>query len=86
MNTKLDIKKKLVEAHNLSVAPEEIGDDVDLFGESSSFGLDSMDVLLFINQLKLDFELSIDTINTESFKTVNNIVAFLDEQKAKTSN
>lgn len=75
------IKKKFAETYNLSIKPEEIGDDADLFGEDSEFGLDSMDVLMFINFLKQEFKLNLGAVNPESFKTVNNIVQFVKKQQ-----
>lgn len=79
------IKQKFVENYNLEVSIEEIHDNVDLFGEESPYGLDSMDVLLFINILKKEFNLKIGAINTDSFKTINNIVALIEKQEEKNS-
>lgn len=79
------IKEEFVQSYNLSVTPEEIQDDVHLFGEKSPYGLDSMDVLLFINLMKKKFDLQLEAINTTSFQTVNNIVAFIEKQKQEES-
>ncbi|KON84873.1 acyl-carrier protein [Rossellomorea marisflavi] len=79
------IKEEFVQSYNLSVTPEEIQDDVHLFGEKSPYGLDSMDVLLFINLMKKKFDLQLEAINTTSFQTVNNIVEFIEKQKQEES-
>lgn len=36
----------------MDIKPEELLDDSYLFGPDSVYGLDSMDVLVFINELK----------------------------------
>ncbi|NQD68163.1 acyl carrier protein [Bacillus haikouensis] len=79
------IKKEFVESYNLSVSPDEIQDDIHLFGEKSPYGLDSMDVLLFINLMKNKFDLQLEAISTTSFQTVNNIVDFIEKQKQQSS-
>ncbi|MGD7048773.1 acyl carrier protein [Rossellomorea marisflavi] len=79
------IKEEFVQSYNLSVTPEEIQDDVHLFGEKSPYGLDSMDVLLFVNLMKKKFDLQLEAINTTSFQTVNNIVEFIEKQKQEES-
>ncbi|MDF1999841.1 MULTISPECIES: acyl carrier protein [Peribacillus] len=78
---KKQIKLKFIEVYNMSDSLDDIKDDEDLFGQHSPYGLDSMDVLLFINELKKDFDLEYKSIDTESFKTINNIVAFVEKQK-----
>ncbi|WP_231620164.1 MULTISPECIES: acyl carrier protein [Fictibacillus] len=74
------IKLKFISSYKLSLTPDEIDDDAALFGVNSPYGLDSMDVLFFINHVKQDYELELGAIDTESFKTVNNIVNFIEKQ------
>ncbi len=78
---KKKIKKTYIELFEIAIPVEELEDDVDLFGPESPFGLDSMDVLGFISVLKDDFDLEYNQINTNSFKTINNIVEFIEYQK-----
>ncbi|MGG2017610.1 acyl carrier protein [Bacillus sp. S10(2024)] len=78
---KLQIKEKLVEMYKMSIDPMEIGNDTPLFGKGSPYGLDSMDVLLFINALKKDYELNIGAVDMAVFKTINSIVKYIGEQK-----
>ena len=74
---KKQIKEKFIEVYEMSIPISEVMDDVDLFGPESPYGLDSMDVLLFINEIKKEFKLEYNHINTDCFKTVNNIVEFI---------
>jgi len=76
------IKTKFIEVYKMTISNKEIEDDVDLFGPESPYGLDSMDVLIFINEIKKEFNLKYNHINTDSFKTVNNIVEFINSQKS----
>lgn len=78
---KTKIKEKYLKLYEISIPVEELENDVELFGPESPFGLDSMDVLKFINELKTEFELEYNDINTDSFKTIDNIVKFIESQK-----
>ncbi|WP_405099427.1 acyl carrier protein [Oceanobacillus sp. FSL H7-0719] len=75
------IKEKYLQLFQISIPVEELDNDADLFGPESPFGLDSMDVLMFINELKEEFGLEYNQINTDAFKTINNIVEFIESQK-----
>jgi len=75
------IKEIYLELFDISIPLDELDNNVDLFGPDSPYGLDSMDVLSFINELKKEFDLEYNHINTDSFKTINNIVAFIEDQK-----
>lgn len=77
---KSTIKQKFIETYEINLSEEEISDDAFLFGDQSEYGLDSMDVLLFLNLLKKEFNLDVGAISVDDFKTVNNIVAFIEEQ------
>ncbi|QPQ32776.1 acyl carrier protein [Lysinibacillus sp. JNUCC 51] len=76
------IKTKFIEVYKMNISNKEIEDNVDLFGPESPYGLDSMDVLVFINEIKKEFNLEYNHINTDCFKTVNNIVEFINSQKS----
>ncbi|USG66598.1 acyl carrier protein [Brevibacillus ruminantium] len=75
------VREKFLEAYKLNVSQEEVKDDQALFGPDSPFGLDSMDVLLFINTIKKEFDLDIGAVNTDTFKTIDSIAAFVEQQK-----
>lgn len=81
MPVKTRIKEMYLELYKISIPVEELEDDAELFGPESPFGLDSMDVLMFINELKNEFGLEYNQINTDSFKTVDNIAQFIESQK-----
>lgn len=78
---KEQIKLKFINVYKLSLAVEDIKDDEALFGPNSPYGLDSMDVLLFVNELKKTYGLVYSTLDTESFKTINKIITFIEKQK-----
>ncbi|ADY24326.1 phosphopantetheine-binding protein [Bacillus paranthracis] len=78
---KLQIKEKLVEMYKMSINPAEINNEIPLFGKDSPYGLDSMDVLIFINVLKKDYELNIGAVDMNVFRTINSIVKYIEEQK-----
>lgn len=78
---KTQIKQKFIEVYKLPLTIEEVDDNTHLFGPDSPYELDSMDVLLFINVLKEAFSLNYNQIDTDAFKTINNIVKFIESQK-----
>ncbi|MDA5111059.1 MULTISPECIES: acyl carrier protein [Brevibacillus] len=78
---KQKVREKFLEAYKLNVSWEDVNDDQVLFGPDSPYGLDSMDVLMFINLIKKEFDLDIGAVNTDTFKTINSIVAFIEKQK-----
>jgi len=80
---KEEIKLKFINVYKLSLSVEDIKDDEDLFGPNSPYGLDSMDVLAFVNELKKAYGLVYSALDTESFKTINKISTFIENQKAE---
>ncbi|CAM5796643.1 MULTISPECIES: acyl carrier protein [Brevibacillus] len=78
---KQTVREKFLETYKLNVSLEEVKDDQPLFGPDSPYGLDSMDVLMFINLIKKEYDLDIGAVNTDTFKTINSIVAFIEKQK-----
>ena len=79
------IKEKFIEVYKMDIKPEELLDDSYLFGPDSVYGIDSMDVLVFINELKKEFGLEYSTLDTDSFMTINNIISFIEKQKKSES-
>ncbi len=80
--TRQRIKEILVESLNLEVAPEDIGDDDELWG--SELGLDSVDALELMVALEREYGFRIDSeeIEQESLTTVANLEAFVDSLRA----
>ncbi|MDX5895316.1 acyl carrier protein [Rubrobacter radiotolerans] len=78
---KQDIKQRFVSVYGLDVSPDEIGDDQELFGPESSFGLDSMDVLQFIATMHEEFNFDLGSLRTDTFKNVDTIAGFLQESR-----
>ena len=60
IETKQDIKRMIVDTLMLQVTPEELGDDLLLFG-SGGLGLDSVDALQLVVALDKEFGLKIRT-------------------------
>lgn len=71
---KLELKKLIIEALDLEdTKPEDIGDDVALFGEDG-LGLDSIDALELGIALRKKYQLQLeanDAGNREHFRSVN---------------
>jgi len=64
--------------------PDEIGDDMPLFGEEG-LGLDSVDALELMVVLEKDFGVKLDTetMDPEVFATVASLEAYLAESTAE---
>ncbi|WP_263768852.1 phosphopantetheine-binding protein [Propionivibrio soli] len=71
---KLELKKLIIEALDLEdTKPEDIGDDIALFGEDG-LGLDSIDALELGIALRKKYQLQLeanDAGNREHFRSVN---------------
>jgi acyl carrier protein len=83
MTLKDRLKKIIVEELNLvDVAPEEIGDDDPLFGDR--FGLDSIDAVELVFQLKKHFGVVIKNQNEgrSILQSINTICAFIEKSRA----
>ena len=77
------LKKIIVEELNLvDVVPEEIGDDDPLFGDR--FGLDSIDAVELVFQLKKHFGVVIKNQNEgrSILQSINTICAFIEKSRA----
>jgi acyl carrier protein len=82
---KLEIKRLIVEALDLEdVAPEDIGDDVLLFGDEG-LGLDSIDALELGVALRKKYQLQLeanDAGNREHFRSVSTLALLVQGRKA----
>lgn len=77
---KLEIKRVIVEACELQIAPESIGDDDPLIGAESSPGLDSLDALQAAVALSKRFGRRIHDGNhaRRVMRTVNTLAEFIE--------
>lgn len=80
-----EVKKAYVELFDLEVDPEGIGSDEELFGPQCVHGIDSMDVLRFLADLRSRYGLDVSEIATETFRTPGSIAAFLSERGGETA-
>ena len=73
---KLEIKRLIIEALDLEdTAPEDIADDIPLFGDSG-FGLDSIDALELGIALRKKYKVQLEANgvgNREHFRSVNSL-------------
>ena len=78
---KRQIKQAIVRSLRLPISPDEIQDDVALFGEG--LGLDSIDALELVLGLEQEFGVSIDDqqVGSQVLSTVNSIVQFIAEKR-----
>jgi len=88
MNTnerKSTIKKLIVSRLNLSIDPQDIGDDVMLFQpeESNGLGLDSVDALELAVAINNAFDVTVSDKNMAVFNSVDTINAFIENQLVK---
>ena len=80
---KLEIKKMIVETLNMQdITPEEIGDDLPLFGGDNTLGLDSIDAIELVMAVQREFKVRIDDQNLarEVLKDVNSIAEFIEKK------
>ena len=78
----LEIKQALVRSLRLPMQPEEIGDDMSLFGEG--LGLDSIDVLEIVLELERTFGVTIADQETGArvLLSVDTIAAFIEASRS----
>ena len=78
----LEIKQALVRSLRLPMQPEEIGDDMSLFGEG--LGLDSIDVLEIVLELERAFGVTIADQETGArvLLSVDTIAAFIEASRS----
>jgi acyl carrier protein len=79
---KARVRQMLVESLMLQIKPEEITDDLPLFGEG--LGLDSVDALQLVVALEKNFGLKIKDAEMArgALKSVNTIVAAIESRNA----
>jgi acyl carrier protein len=82
MTLKAQLKKLIVEDLNLTdFHPEDIGDDDPLFGDR--FGLDSIDAVELVFQLKAQFGVEIKNMKEgrSVLRSINSISAFIEKRR-----
>ena len=82
---KTRIKKLIIDACKLDVAPEEIKDDAILFGENSDLSLDSIDAIEVILAIEKEFNIRLEIDKEDAlkmFNSVHSIVQYLGEKFA----
>ncbi len=78
-----EIKKMLVRNLMLQVNPEQIGDDLPLFGPDG-LGLDSIDALELVVSMEKTFGVGVPNsdVATKALRTVNTIRDYILEKRA----
>jgi acyl carrier protein len=76
------IKALIVKSLRLTIAPQEIADDIPLFGEG--LGLDSIDALELVLEIEREFGVSIgdEHMGKHVLRSVNTIAEFIETQRA----
>lgn len=77
-----EVKEAIVRCLRLPMPPDQIGDDVPLFGEG--LGLDSIDALELVLELERTFGVVVgdDQLGNRVLRSVNSIVAFIEQSRA----
>jgi acyl carrier protein len=76
------VKTAIVRCLKMPISPDEIGDDVPLFGQG--LGLDSIDALELVLELQRSFHVVVsdEQIGQRVLGSVRTIVQFIEEQRA----
>lgn len=76
------IKALIVKSLRLTIAPDEIADDIPLFGEG--LGLDSIDALELVLEIEREFGVSIgdEHMGKHVLRSVNSIAEFIETERA----
>lgn len=83
MSSETELKQLIIEALNLEgMQPDEIGDDMPLFGEG--LGLDSVDALELVVAMEKHYDMKIksDEIQPEAFRDVRSLLAWVEQRRA----
>jgi acyl carrier protein len=77
------VKAAIVRCLHLPMAPQDIADDVPLFGEG--LGLDSVDALELVLELEREFGIKVtdDQLGKRVLRTVNTIVELIEQTKGQ---
>lgn len=75
------VKHAIVRCLKMPIAPEEIGDDMPLFGQG--LGLDSIDALELVLELQRTFHVVVsdEHMGQRVLRSVRTIVQFIEEQR-----
>jgi len=82
---KADIKNMIIETLNIEdVTPDDIEDDLPLFGGENTLGLDSIDAIELVMAVQRQYKVRIDDQNLarEVLKDVNSIAEFINNKAA----
>jgi acyl carrier protein len=82
---KADIKNMIIETLNIEdIAPEDIDDNLPLFGGENTLGLDSIDAIELVMAVQRQYKVRIDDQNLarEILKNVNTIAEFINNKAA----
>jgi acyl carrier protein len=81
----MQVKEAIVRCLRLPLAPQDIADDVPLFGEG--LGLDSIDALELALEIERSFSVKIDDeqLGQRVLRSVNSIVEFIELKKGRSS-
>jgi acyl carrier protein len=76
------IKALIVKSLRLTISPQEIADDIPLFGEG--LGLDSIDALELVLEIEREFGVSIgdEHMGKHVLRSVDTIAEFIETQRA----
>ncbi|MBI9053422.1 MAG: acyl carrier protein [Bacteroidales bacterium] len=77
------IKKMIIDTLNIEdITPDDIADDLILFGGENTLGLDSIDAIELVMAVQRDFKVRIDDQNLarEVLKDVNSIADFIESK------
>ena len=79
------VKAAIVRCLKMPIAPEEIGDDMALFGQG--LGLDSIDALELVLELQRSFNVVVgdEHMGQRVLRSVNTIVQFIEEQRGSSA-
>jgi acyl carrier protein len=82
---KTQIKEAIVKSLRLSIAPQEIQDDIPLFGEG--LGLDSVDALQLVLELERKFDVVVgdEEVGNRVLRSVNSIAEFVSATRGAAS-
>lgn len=77
------VKEAIVRSLRLPIKPQEIADDLPLFGEG--LGLDSIDALELVLELERSFGVVVgdDQVGGRVLRNVNSIVAFIEQSRGQ---